>query len=196
MKYILPGMGASSNMYSGPWRDIQDCCFIDWPPSKNEISIADLAKRLINEYPIDQNDTLIGSSLGGMVALEIAHRTGSKRVFLIGSAINPDELSLLSKVLMPFASKTVVKISQYISSFSNDKIQQMYSKSELDFIVSMSVAIINWHGYNGNPKTINRIHGKKDYFITCPENCEIIEKGGHLIALTHARECVDFINRH
>ena len=128
-------------MYLGPWHRIKDCRFIDWPPYNQEISIADLAERLIEEYQIDQNDTIIGSSLGGMVALEIAQITGLKRVFLIGSAINPNELSLLSKASMPFASKPIVKISQWISSWSKDKVQQMYSKSEPDFIVSMSKAV-------------------------------------------------------
>ena len=38
------------------------------------------------------------------------------------------------------------------------------------------------------------VHGKKDGFIRCPENSRIVDDGGHLIAITHAQECVNFIN--
>ncbi len=189
-------MGANSKMYTGPWHEIEDSLFIDWPPYNQELSISDLAKRLIAKYQMDQNDILIGSSLGGMVALEISNIIGLQRIFLIGSAINPNEISVISKLLMPFASKPIVKLSQLISRMSNDLIQQMYVKSNPDFIVSMSKAILNWHGFMGESETIFRVHGKKDHFISCPDNCEIIDKGGHLIAITHARECVDFIQRH
>jgi len=158
--------------------------------------VAITANRLIRKYLINQNDIMIGSSLGGMVGLEIANIVGLRKVYLIGSAINPSEISFISKSLMPFASKPIVKISQFISSFSKDIIQQMYAKSETDFIVSMSKAILNWQGFNGDSNIVARIHGKKDYFISCPANCEIIDKGGHLIAISHARECVDFIEKH
>ncbi|MCP4108917.1 MAG: alpha/beta hydrolase [Desulfobacteraceae bacterium] len=95
MKYILPGMGANSKMYSGPWHELEDCCFIDWPPYNQERSIADTARKLIEKYQINQNDIVIGSSLGGMAGLEIAYILGLKQVFLIGSAISPNEISFL-----------------------------------------------------------------------------------------------------
>ncbi len=189
-------MGANSKMYSGPWLQIKNCKFIDWPAYDNETSISDLANRLIRKYQINQNDIMIGSSLGGMVGLEIANIVGIKKVYLVGSAIDTCEISFISKSLMPFASKTIVKISQLVSSISKDIIQQMYSKSNPDFIVSMSKAILNWQGFKGDSKSVERIHGKKDHFITCPVDCEIIAKGGHLIAVSHARECVDFIEKH
>lgn len=196
MKYILPGMGANSKMYTGPWLRIKDCEFINWPRYDNETSISDLANTLIKKYQISHNDIMIGSSLGGMVGLEIANITGIKRTYLVGSAMATSEISLLSKSLMPFANKAVVKISQLAASFSKDIINQMYSRSEPDFIVSMSKAILNWQGFKGDPKTVSRIHGKKDYFITCPVDCKILAEGGHLIALSHATECVDFIEKH
>ncbi len=189
-------MGANSNMYFGPWRKIGDCRFVDWPPYNQEKSVADLAGRVSKEYQINQDDTLIGSSLGGMVALEIAQLTGIQKVFLIGSAINTREISLLSKVSIPFANRPIIRISQWISSLSGKEVQQMYSKSDPNFIFAMSKAILNWQGFKGDPKTVYRIHGKKDHFISCPQDCEAIEKGGHLIAITHAQQCVDFIVKH
>lgn len=193
MKYILPGMGANSDMYSGPWREIEACCYIDWPPYKQEKSITDVAKRLIESHNISPKDIVIGSSMGGMVALEMANIMGLQLVILVGSATHPSEISPLAKLLMPCSCKPVVKVSQLIASISKDAISQAYCKSDSDFIVEMSKAILNWHGYMGGSTQVVRIHGKKDKFITCPHDIEIIEKGGHLIAVTHAKECVKFI---
>ena len=186
-------MGANSNMYSGSWQELKDCCFIDWPPYNQEKTITDLANKLINIHNIRKEDIVIGSSLGGMVALEIATIMELKLVVLIGSATNPKEISQLSKLLMPFLFKPIVKISQLIASISKDTISQMYSKSESEFIVKMSKAILNWHGFKGSKTQVGRIHGKKDKFITCPSDCEVIKKGGHLIAITHAHECINYI---
>lgn len=193
MKYLLPGMGANSNMYSGPWREIEDCCFIDWPPYNREKSVTDLASRLIEIHHIRPEDIVIGSSMGGMIAIEMANIMGLKLVILIGSATSPIELSLLSKLLMPLSFMPVVLLSQLIASISKDSISQMYSKSDPEFIVKMSKAVLNWHGYNCDNTQIGRIHGKKDKFITCPNDCETIDNGGHLIAITHAHECVKYV---
>lgn len=193
MKYILPGMGASSEMYAGPWRQIKESRFIDWPPYNGETSISGLAERLVKEYRINQNDTLIGSSLGGIVSLGIAEIIESPKVFLIGSAINTGEILILPKLLKPLAGRSLVRASQFIASFSKNRAIKMYSKSEPDFIVSMTKAVTDWEGFKGDLKRVARIHGKKDRVFRCPADAEIIEDGGHLIAITHAHECVDFI---
>ena len=87
---------------------------------------------------------------------------------------------------MPFSFKPIVKISQLIASISKDTISQMYSKSDSEFIVKMSKVILNWHGFKGGKTQIGRIHGKKDKYISCPNDYEIIKKGGHLMAITYA----------
>jgi pimeloyl-ACP methyl ester carboxylesterase len=193
MKFVLPGMGANALMYSGPWRRIKDSRFVDWPCYHNEQSISEVAVRLIEKYHLGSSDIMIGSSLGGCVGLEIANLVGVRKVYLVGSAMCADELSPLSKALMPLADRRVVKISQRAASFSKDGIPQMYAQSEPDFIVAMSKAIFCWPGYKGDRRRVARIHGRKDRFITCPSDCEIIDDGGHLIAVSHAARCVDFV---
>ena len=72
MIYTLPGMGANSNMYSGPWLDLPNIKYLDWPKYQGEKSLSEVAEKVINENSISQTDFIAGSSLGGMVALEIA----------------------------------------------------------------------------------------------------------------------------
>jgi hypothetical protein len=59
-----------------------------------------------------------------------------------------------------------------------------------------SKAILKWQGFKGDLNNVLRIHGKKDKIFKCPTTSEVIENGGHLIAISHPRECVDFIKKH
>ena len=36
MIYLLPGMGATSEMYDGPWRDMLNSMAVDWPEYHGE----------------------------------------------------------------------------------------------------------------------------------------------------------------
>jgi surfactin synthase thioesterase subunit len=86
MIYAFPGMGADRNMYKGAWRTLTVCKFCDWPTYGNEDSIAAIAKRITAEQRIQSGDILIGSSLGGIIACEMAKITAVRSVVLVGSA--------------------------------------------------------------------------------------------------------------
>ena len=64
-------MGANSKMYQGAWLDVNPATCIDWPSYKGDASLFELARRVATHYRIKNNDFLIGSSMGGMVALDI-----------------------------------------------------------------------------------------------------------------------------
>ena len=73
---MLPGMGATAAMYNGLKHKIGfPIDFLNWPPYRGEKTYADVARRIIAEHAITGNDVVGGSSLGGMVALEIAQLT-------------------------------------------------------------------------------------------------------------------------
>lgn len=95
MRYILPGLGASSGMYANRWRSLEESIFLDWPKGFNGSTLTDLADHLICKYSISNADEVIGSSLGGMVACEISNQITLKRIVLIGSAKRKEEISTL-----------------------------------------------------------------------------------------------------
>ena len=49
MLYLLPGMGATSEMYVGPWRTLPDGHFLEWPAIEPAFSLETLAQRVIDE---------------------------------------------------------------------------------------------------------------------------------------------------
>ena len=193
MIYVLPGMGATPQMYAGPWREIPDCCFLDWPAGGKEKSISDLALRMIDNAAIPDGATLVGSSLGGMVACEIAQIRRIERVFLIGSARKKEEMNTFLRLLYPLIDWVPMVAFQRACGGFPTVLGQMIRQSDPEFLRNMSRAIFEWDGLPPGVTTVHRIHGRRDLMIPPPGDGEALLDGGHLIAMTHATECVRFL---
>ena len=61
------------------------------------------------------------------------------------------------------------------------------------FMHAMSQAIFEWKGLESTGTVVCRIHGRHDMVIPLPDKVDAAMDGGHLITMTHAKECVDFI---
>ncbi|MBF0492203.1 MAG: hypothetical protein HQM15_05430 [Deltaproteobacteria bacterium] len=193
MLYLLPGMGASKDMYQGAWLKLPETTFINWPNYQGESSLSDVAQRVIQENGITAKDCVGGSSLGGMIALEIFKELKNPKVILLGSALNAQEIRPLLRLLAPLASFSPVKLIQSFTKSYDNLLMNMFSSSDSNFIKAMCSAASNWEGYEGDKKNILRIHGERDPVIPCPKEAEVIKNAGHLIAMTHAEECVGII---
>ena len=194
--YILPGMGADATMYGGPWRDLDNFIYLDWPVYNGEKTLGEVAEKLIKVHQIEQGDIVGGSSMGGMVALEIAECLSTPHVVLIGSAMHPDEINPFLTMLAPLAKVTPIKLAQAISGpsvSSLGNIGAIMMKADPEFLQAMCVAISKWKGSEFPLSKIARIHGTRDHVIRCPEHCHRIEGAGHLLAMTHPDECVRWI---
>lgn len=176
-------------MYSGPWLEKDNFAFIDWPKDYVPDSIRDLAFNIsekINYNPI----AIAGSSLGGMVALELADILQVEKVILLGSATSNEEINPLLKALGPLSDITPMRFCQFLAGKTPALLSQMYSEQNPQFIRSMIQSVLYW-SYSGKAK-IYRIHGKKDHVIKAKE-ADLWLDAGHLIAMTHSKDCVHFI---
>ena len=193
MIYVLPGMGADHRMYPPPWDSLPDCTFVDWPPYKGEQTLAEVAKAVVRKYALQPNAWLIGSSLGGMVACEIAKVFPVRGLILVGSAKTKGEVSALFSWLSPFLDLTPVSFIQQLAGKVPAELTQMFKDSDPAFIRAMCRAIVSWEGFAHQKIELHRIHGKSDLVIPLPVGVQRVLTGGHLIALTHAEECVAFV---
>lgn len=197
---ILPGMGANSNMYpKEQYKHLENVTFINWPRYEEENSLTQVAHKIIKLHKIDNNTVIGGSSLGGMVAIEIGKIVNCKKVILIGSATTPEFINPLLKRLSNFAQITPIKLIQLFTGKVNQITQSelfgMFEKSEEQFIKAMCKALFKWEGINGYNGQVHHIHGEKDLVIFPPEkNVTIISKGGHLISMSHSNVVANFIN--
>ena len=170
--------------------------FINWPKYGGEKSYSEIAKRVIEENGIKDDDIVGGSSLGGMIALEIARQKKLRAVVLIGSAISKAEVQGILSLLAPVAAITPISFIQLLIGKHDNIITKMFAESDSDFIRAMCQYLPNWSGSAAESAPIFRIHGQKDHVIPCPKNgCEIIANAGHLLAISHANECGEYLNK-
>ena len=164
-------------------------------PLSGEKSIGEIAGRIIDKYYISGVDTFIGSSLGGIVALEIHRRVNLRHIVLIGSAISREEINSFLIALAPLAKITPMRLIQQLSGKNFDELSAMFAKVDAEFVRAMCLAVTRWSGYNGSMLDVARIHGERDAVIKCPIDAYVIAGGGHLIAMTNAAECIEIINK-
>lgn len=187
-------MGATSAMYDGPWLALDSTKAINWPVYNGETTLSQVADRIISEHGIQPQDSLIGTSLGGLVGLEIHTRLSLRKIALISGAISPEEINPLLRLLGPLAEITPMRLIQHIAGKSDHKFFAMFTEVDAGFIRAMCIAVSRWRGYDGCMDALFRIHGDRDHVIRCPKNAHIISGGGHLISMTHARDCINALN--
>ncbi|MFC1885280.1 alpha/beta fold hydrolase [Thermodesulfobacteriota bacterium] len=198
---ILPGMGADSDMYAdSSYENLQDVYFSDWPSYGGEKSISDLAERIIDENNIQENQIVGGSSLGGIVAAEIAKIVKVEKLILIGSTLITKSINPVLKNLSRLADIAPIDLIQIfagkVSLSIENRLLEMFSKSDSSFIRAMCKAVFEWEGNPESKCEMAHIHGAKDKVIFPPKhNAKIIEDGWHLIAMTHSREVSEFIRK-
>ncbi len=193
MIYVLPGMGADSNMFSGRWRELPDCTFLNWPAYGGESTITEMAESVISAAGIPDGAILVGASLGGIIACEIARLRTLRHLVLVGSATCPEEINAWLAALHPLSELAPVEWLRWSAGKIPGELSRMFSQSEPLFIRAACRAIFAWRGLDTSRISPHRIHGKNDHVIPLPAHVDRILDGGHLIAMTHPQECCEFI---
>ena len=194
MIHALPGMGANHRMYGEPWPTLPGFVADDWPPYSGETTLEQIAQSFCEKRGVQDGDILIGSSLGGMVACEITRIRRIPELYLIGSAVHPDEISGLLSSLLPLAQITPFDWLRFSAGSIPGELTQMFAEVDPLFVRAMCQVVFDWKGLTPVATKLFRIHGLRDWVIPPPNNVNLLLDGGQLIAMSHAKECVDFIN--
>ncbi len=194
--FLLPGMGATAAMYNALRHKLDfEINYINWPRYGGEKSYAEIAQRVIKEYKIENGDIVGGSSLGGMIALEIGQIIQLKGIILIGSAISPSEVQGLIAMISPLTVITPISIIQMLAGKHKGLVSKMFADADTDFIRAVCSYLRSWPGYRGPMGNVYRLHGKQDHIIPCPTSgATVIDNAGHLIAMTHVNETAAFLS--
>jgi len=196
MIHALSGMGADKRMFPTPWPELPEFVAHDWIRHTGEKTLAEVARSMCAACDIRDGDTLIGASLGGMVACEITKIRKIPTLYLTGSATQKEEVNAILSALHPLAQVAPIDWLRHLSGKIPLEAAQMFSGVEASFIRAMCEAIFHWDGLGATQTKVLRIHGRHDHVIPPPPppaRVDLLLNGGHLISLTHARECVEFI---
>ena len=191
-------MGADATMYGPAFKNVQDVQYLDRPTYNNEKSIKDISLRIINENNIHASDIVGGSSLGGIVAAEIAKNMEVKKIILIGSTLTAENISPILKklsLLSEIAPINLIKAFVGKASLINkNHLLKIFGNVDNAFIKAMCKAVFEWDGNPVPQCDYSHIHGAKDFIIHPPKTgATIIVDGGHLIPISHEEEVAAFL---
>lgn len=193
MIHALPGMGADWRMYPAPWSTLPGFVAHDWPRHAGERSLAEMARSVCEAEIIHDGDILVGSSLGGMVACEITKIRQIPVVYLAGSAMRKEEVSSFLAAVHPLARLAPLDWLRASAGKVPNELAQMFAETETSFLRAMCSAVFEWNGLGVSKTKVYRIHGRHDLIIPPPPRVDLLLDGGHLISMSHAEDCVEFI---
>ena len=186
-------MGADRRMFPTPWDSLPGFVAHDWPEYSGERTIAETAAKVTDLWRIRDGDMVVGTSLGGIVACEIARIRQLRALVLIGSALGKDEVHPLLALLHPLAGIAPLEWLKFSAGKLPSELPQMFAGVDAAFVRSMCAAIFRWDGLGQAPVPCHRVHGRRDRVIPPPAVCDLLLDGGHLISMTHAEACVSFV---
>ncbi len=194
--HVLPGLGASSAMYAGAWRELPSARFHDWTSAHGATELGDAAAALVAAAPIAPGDVVVGTSLGGMVACEIAAQVPLGALVLVSSAVHPSEVNRVLALLHPLARVAPVEFAQRAAGKLPAELARMFAEGDATFMRAMCAAVFRWRGLAPTLPPPFRIHGRADRVIPPPPSPDVLLEGGHLVAISDAARCVAAVRAH
>lgn len=198
--YFISGIGADKRLFSyielPPGFDPE---YIEWIlPGKNE-SLSAYAIRLFTPYYSDQPFILIGLSLGGIVAVEIAKQFPPVCTVIISSVPVSGQLppyyKLARKINLQrhipagfFKVTATLKHYIFMKSRANKKLMRhVIWDGNSQFIKWGMNAVLFWNN-EVLPCPLNHIHGTRDevFPVKYANPTHVIHKGGHMLVMSHA----------
>jgi pimeloyl-ACP methyl ester carboxylesterase len=202
MTYLIPGTGGTSELFSDyrfpfPFRAL------DFPrPEAMEMSIKDYAGQFIEHHGIVPGDTLVGMSLGGMLACEISKAIEIRQLVLISSGTRREHINpLLRRLgflgpLMPFA--LMQKLPTPPASRFRRRLIAMFRKVDPAFLNWACSVAPQWEGMESHPN-LTQIHGDWDPVFPYSYQREKIHyrlrRAAHLAILERQNEINEILGR-
>lgn len=206
--YFISGLGADKRVFRKlAFPADLECIYLDWlNPNANE-SLADYAKRLSSEIDTAEPFILVGLSFGGMLATEIAKILQPEQTFIISSLTSYKEipwyfrfagkLRVHQAVSIDLAKRSGSLAHRLFGLKKQDEkamLNQIIADTDPVFLKWALGCILNWEN-TIKPPNLTHIHGETDKILplkyTRPDI--IINKGGHLMVYTHAKQIADLI---
>lgn len=199
--YLVPGQGSDYRIFSKiKFPPKYKICHINYVIPNKEESLRAYAKRLSTQIPKDEKFIIIGVSLGGMIATEIAEIRAPEKVIIISSAKNSNELpkrynfqkripvyKLVGAKLSKRGARVLQPIVEPDRNREKETFKSMLDAKDPEFLKRTIAMIINWEK-ESNSKEIIHIHGDNDKTVPI-KNVEydyLVKNGSHMMALTEA----------
>jgi pimeloyl-ACP methyl ester carboxylesterase len=201
--YLLPGLGADGRLFDRIDFGAHGAHRIDWPAMPEGSSLRDYAEVLARRVDTNQAHALVGVSMGGMVAQEMALITRPARTIIISSWKGPQEMPMpvkllrgthAEKLLTPVFMKHALPMVRWQMGLEtkadNDLFDAFVAATPLEQVRVQTAAVLGWEGPAEPVAGLVHIHGDHDRLmpISPIKGAEVIRGGGHFMVFNRAIE--------
>ncbi|RYZ19415.1 MAG: alpha/beta hydrolase [Chitinophagaceae bacterium] len=208
--YFISGLGADRRVFERlrlpeNFRAVH----LDWIAAQPGETLAGYALRLAEGIDASEPFALVGLSMGGMIATELAKVLQPEKTVLLSSATSVHSLPLLTRIAGALRAEQFVPASwiktpswlAYRMQGANDEASRQLLRALLHdidkaFLLWAMRAILTWKNKTVPPGII-RIHGSADRIIPCkrvPAD-HVVNGAGHLMVFTHAEQVSEILER-
>ncbi|MGZ3839721.1 MAG: alpha/beta fold hydrolase [Flavisolibacter sp.] len=207
--YFISGLGADSRIFKNIVLPPGfEAVYLDWIPPHKKESLSAYALRLAAGINTGEEFSLIGLSLGGMMAVEIALRYQPRHTILVSSVPLSEQLPFYYRALgglrlhhlvpvplmrkMSFARRIFGPVSRADGVLLENMIRQM----DVSFVRWAIDAILKWENRKV-PSGLVQIHGEADEILPLRliQSEHIIPKAGHIMILNRASEINEILEK-
>ncbi len=209
--YLIPGVAADQRLFEKlhlPGYELRNVLL---PHSQKGATMKDYADAMESSIDKECEHALVGVSMGGMLAQELAPRTHPRKVIIISSWKGPDEMPMALKALRGTHPERIVT-RKFIERILPMLYWQMGAENDEDrrliddFLHAMPVeqikhqlhASLNWSGPAMKFEPLVHLHGDNDHLMPISDikGAVPVKGGGHIMVFNRARELSSLLKEH
>lgn len=200
--FLIAGMGADTRIYNNIDLNGHDVTCVDWIEAHPTDTLATYSQKLIFQYDIKPNSIVVGNSMGGMMAVEIAKFIPLQKVILISSIRTVDEAPAYFKFFRRFpvykiipdklmkAGRVFIRLA--FGKMTNDDLwlfNDMLVKTSPKFLKWAMYAVLHWDNKT-IPPNLYQISGDKDAVFPYKllKAATIVKGGSHIMIFDKAKQ--------
>jgi pimeloyl-ACP methyl ester carboxylesterase len=207
--FLIPGLGADTRVYNNIDLHNHKVTCVDWIEPHKTDTLATYSQKLIYQYHITPKSIVIGNSLGGMIAIEMAKIIPLEKVILISSIKTVDEapwyFGLLRAIpfYKPIPGKAFTSMGFLIKPFfgrmnkaDNWLFKDMLKNTSPVFLKWAMGAVLKWDN-KVIPHNVIQIMGDKDLVFNYKriKDAIIVKEGTHIMIFEKAKEINKILKR-
>lgn len=207
--YLIPGMGADHRIYQRFNLKHGKVHFLDWVSPENASNMSEFAQ-VVSRRIQTENNVIVGSSMGGMMAVELSRIVKPEATVLISAPTGAHQFprilrlvkqTRIHKAVTPDFIPRLYRLADTFMGFKNEEQRNMFyemmSKLGPEFIHFSVKAVLEWRNTLPPDGKFLQIIGSKDVLFNYRkmQNPIVLDGGGHFSCFDRSEEICQIINQ-